>query len=133
MEVPMQKEGNGAPRRTKVPGRRAIYYRINARGTRSYEITYRDGLGVRRFKTVPGNLADAQAALDEISTRLRRGERVVPSRITVEELAWEWLAAQAQLRRRTIEKYEGGIRCYIAPLLGHLKVSQVNEDHIVGL
>jgi integrase len=130
----MHPERNAVPpRRTKVANRRGIYYRVNARGKRTYEISYRDSLGVRRFKTVPGNLEDAQAALDEIRSRLRRGERIAPSRVTVAELAPIWLASQGQLRARTREKYEGAIRLYIVPLLGHLKVSQVTEDHVVAL
>ena len=99
-------------------------------GTRSVTAT---SVGHRRFKTVPGNLADAQAALDEISTRLRRGDRIVPSRVTLAQLSKEWLDGQAQLRPRTREKYDGAIRCHIVPTLGHLKVTQVTEDHILAL
>ncbi len=80
---------------------------------------------------VGGNLRAAEAAREELRTRVRRGERVAPSRQTFEEVATAWLAAQSQLRPRTIEKYEGSLRLHLLPRLGRLRIAEINEDDVV--
>ena len=93
-----------APRRTKVRGHRGIYYRLAADGRRRYEITYRDSDGRQRWKTVDGGLQDAKADLEELRGRMRRGERVAPTRFTLTELVDLWLSQlEGQRRPRTIE------------------------------
>src|SRR5690349_10900888 len=88
------------PRRTRVSGRRSIYYRVGVDGRRRYEISYYDSQGRRRWKTVGSNLKEAEAALDDVRARKRRGERVSPTRATVQEASEAWLAMQSQLRPR---------------------------------
>jgi integrase len=123
----------GGPRRTRVEGRRGIYFRLDARGAARYEICYRDSLGVRRFKVVPGEVDEAQAALDTISARLHRGQRVVGGRITVAELASDWLGRQQHLRPRTMEKYRDAVRLHIVPVIGRENVSDLQAEHVLAV
>ena len=69
------------PRWVKVKNRRGIYYREGANGRRAYEVTYTDSEGRRRWQRMQGGLTDAEAALEETRQRLRRGERVAPTRL----------------------------------------------------
>ncbi len=86
-----QRSGSTRPRRLSVSGRRGIYYRERQDGRRRYEIGYRDSAGKQRWKAVPGNLKDSEAALEEVRGRLRRGERVAPTNQTFEDVARAWL------------------------------------------
>jgi integrase len=132
MEVQMRDEGSSArSRRTKVKNRAGIYYRLDASGKRRYEFSYTDSSGQRRWKTIDGDLRDAEDARGEVMRRMRRGERVAPSRATLADVAAEWFAAQAQLRPRTREKYEGAIRVHINPRIGHVRISAVAEEHVL--
>lgn len=124
----MQAKGN--VRRVRVSGRRGIYYRVLADGKRRYEITFRDSAGRQRWKTVPGNLKDAVAALEELNTRKRRGERISPSRATFAKVSTSWLATQTQLRPRTRASYESMLRVHVVPRIGRIRIADVTEDDI---
>jgi hypothetical protein len=75
-----------APRRTRVKGHPGIFVRESTRGRR-YEITFVGSDGRRRWRTIEGNLADADAALAKVKTQLHAGERVLPTTATVAEVA----------------------------------------------
>src|SRR5262245_49873330 len=77
--------------------------------TRRYEFNYTDSSGKLRWKTVEGGLREARAARASVVAKLHRGERVVPTSQTFEELAREWLAS-AHLRARTRATYETSLR-----------------------
>lgn len=125
-----ERTDSAAPRRTKVKDRRGIYFRHGADGRRRYEITYRDSEGRQRWKVVPGGLKDAEGALEEVRGRLRRGERVAPTKLTFAEVADLWLAAQSELRPRTRDAYESALKNHLLPRFGRLRAAQLNEDHI---
>src|SRR4051812_5609983 len=109
----MQQKPNARnARRTKVAKHPGIYFRTGADGKRRYEITYLDSTGKRRWQRVEGNLEDAQAALDDVKGRKRRGERVAPTRATFGEYADNWLETQTHLRPRTREAYENALRTH---------------------
>ena len=117
-------------RRVHVSRRRGIYYRDLADGTRRYEITYRDSDGRQRWKTISGGLKDAEATLEDIRHRRRRGERVSPTRATFAEVAQAWLASQTQLRPRTVASYESLLRVHVLPRIGRLRITEVTEDDV---
>jgi integrase len=121
------------PRRVSVKNHRGVYYRELPAGRRRYEISFTDSDGVRRWKVVDGGLEDAQAALDEIRQRKRRGERIKPSTLTIAEVWRPWLDGQAQLRERTRDRYRVAFECQVVPRLGHVRVSELNEDHVSRL
>jgi integrase len=121
------------PRRLKVKGRRGIYYRDAANGRRAYEITYTDSEGRRRWQRVPGGLKDAEAALEEMRRRLRRGERVAPTRATFAEVAESWISGQTQLRPTTSDRYRWALDRHLLPRFGRLRISAVTTDHVAVL
>jgi integrase len=119
------------PRRVWVKD--GIYRRPGAPKGRNYEIGYTDSDGRRRWRMIAGGLRDAEAAREEVRTRMRRGERIAPTRATVAEYAQAWLATQGHLRPRTLEKYEGAMRVHILPAIGRVRLSDVHEEHVVFL
>src|SRR5437870_4332966 len=93
-------------RRVSVKNHPGIYRRpIGAKRWR-YEITYVDSAGRRRWQTIGDNLEQAQVALEEITGRKRRGEKVIPGRRTFADVADDWLARQTGLRPRTVTIYK---------------------------
>lgn len=121
------------PRRSKVKGRRGIYYREGADGRRAYEITYTDSEGRRRWQRVQGGLKNAEAALEETRRRLRRGERVAPTRATFAEVAETWIAGQSQLRSATRDRYRWALDRHLVPRFGRLRIAQLTTDHVAAL
>jgi integrase len=121
------------PRRVSVAKHRGVYYRENARGQRRYEISFTDSTGRRRWKTVDGNLEDADRALRGVHHRMDQGERVVASRKTLSEVAVEWLATQTELRPRTRERYQVALDVHILPRLGRKKVGEIRPEHVAWL
>lgn len=114
-----------------------IYYRERDKG-RVYEMAYTDSLGKRRFQTVPGGLRDAQRALAAVRERMHRGEKVAPSRLTVKDLAEDYLRTQcSHLRASTLRDYSYKVDHWIVPAIGHVRVSScdklVVQEFIAGM
>jgi integrase len=128
----MQRERSNAPRRQKVASH-PVYFRLDARGRRSYEHDYYDSDGRRRWKSGFGTIREAVASREGLHVRIRRGERVVPSRATVAELVSEWLELPHDLRPRTFEKYEGALRVHVVPRIGRIRVTDLDRDDIASL
>ncbi len=124
---------NAGKRRIKVKNKPGLYYRLDPRGQRRYEFSYTDSTGYRRWKTIDGDLKDAEDQRNELIRRMRRGERVAPSKATLAEIANAWLTDQTQIRPRTREKYEGAIRVHIIPRIGHVRISNLAEEHLLHL
>lgn len=128
------------PRRISS-GRPGVYFRESERvmpsgrvkTVRTYEVSYVDSTGRRRWQTISGGLQDAVALRESLRTKIRAGERIAPSRKTVAEVAAEWLGSQANLRPRTRERYDVALRTQVLPRLGRLKVSDVTVDHVSTL
>jgi integrase len=127
----MQAQTSSA-RRVRDARHPGVYYRETPRGRR-WEITFLDSSGRRRWKTVEGGQREAVAALEDLRSRLRRGERVAPSRLSLGELIDAYLASATGLRPRTREKYETGLRVHVRERLGRRRASSVTEDDVAGL
>jgi integrase len=125
----MKSEGN-APRRVHIE--RGIYFRDTQAGRR-YEIVFTDSNGRQRWKVVSGGLREARAARAEVVAKLARGERVAPSRFTLQEIAGTWLGSQTHLRPRTLDRYETVLRLHVMPRLGRQRASSICEDDVVSL
>jgi integrase len=115
----MHTHPNGEKR--SVRNRPGIFVRETARGERRYMVFYRDSDGRQRWKTVGPSLREAIAFQDEVRSKKRKGERVVPSKATLAEVADQWLAAQHRLRPRTRETYATSLRVHVLPRLGPVK------------
>lgn len=115
------------PRRTKMKGAPGVYRSSSGR----YEINYRDSDGRLRWQTVPGSFEDAKAARAAVVGRVRKGERVAPTKQRFAEYASAWLDAQQNIRPRTREVYEGAIRLHLNPVLGRLKLTEIDEEAIL--
>jgi len=126
-------QSESTTRRTKVANRPGVYFRETANGRR-YEITFLDAEGRRRWKTVPGGLREAVAALETARGRTRRGERTAPAKApTVNEFIDTWLARKTKLRERTKLGYEINLRLHVRPRIGRLKVSDVRTEDVAAL
>ena len=122
------------PRRKRVKGHPGVYYRIRTNGKRTYEVTYLDSTGQRRWSMVDGDLEAADKALRAIKTKLDQRQKVVPSNRRFEELAWDWFEGEKdRLRPNTQRNYESGLRLHVLPKLGKLKPAEVTEERIVDL
>lgn len=120
------------PRRVKVQGYRGIYRNPSARRD-VYEHDYYGTDGRRRWKSGFPTIKAAVASREELGVRVRRGERVSPTKERLLEYAPKWLGSLGHLRLRTRERYEINVRVHVLPLLGHLRLSDINEDHFVRL
>ncbi len=116
--------------RTKRPG---IYYRLCADGKRRYQVTYRDSDGKSRSKTIDGGMKEAEAFLDGLRDRMRKGERVLASRLTFGEFSETWLDGQSQLRPRTKDAYRWALDRHLLPRFEHRRLSSLTEDDATDL
>src|SRR5438046_583241 len=87
------------PRRTKTRFT-GVYKSISG----SYEILYRDSDGRLRSQAVAGSLEDAKTTRADIISKLGKGERVAPTKLTFEVWAEQWLASLDK-RPRTISAH----------------------------
>jgi hypothetical protein len=78
------------PRRKSIKGHPGVYYRKAKSGERTYEVTYLDSTGQRRWSTIQGDLEAADKALLAIKTMLDQGQKVIPSNRRFKEFASEW-------------------------------------------
>jgi integrase len=121
-----------APRRTKVEKHPGVYYR-SVGGKRRYEITFLDEYGRRRWLTIDGNLAAAEAELERRKQRKREGEPVSPGKVKFEPFARTWIEGQQQLRDGTKTLYRGHLERHVYPRLGHRWLHEIREEEITGL
>lgn len=113
-------------RRTKV----AKYVGIYRSSSGNYEFQFRDSDGRLRFETVGPNQQEAVNARADKLARMRKGERVAPTKQTFAEFATAWLDAQQQLRPRTREWYAIAIRKHLSPRLGNRKLESITVDDV---
>src|SRR5438270_9337853 len=100
---------NATARRVRVE--RNIYLRP----TGVFEVGFKDGAGVQRWRTVDGGITAARALRDELLAARGRGERAAPNpRLRFAEAAERYLEGPvADLRPSTRELYEHLIRRYL--------------------
>jgi integrase len=128
--VPIENDSHPAKRRERVKNHPGIYRRpIGAKKWR-YEITYLDSTGRRRWQTTGDGLEQAVVALEEITGRKRRGEKVIPGRRTFEMVADEWVGLQTGLRPSTVASYRWAFKYHLNPVIGSFRISEVDEHAI---
>ena len=115
---------------TRYPG---VYWRPDSKGNRRYQISYTDSAGNRIFKTLPKGTTEKEAVRErnQILERMHRGERVVRSRMTVKDLAEEYLRTQtAHLKPKTQVDYGYKLDHWVIPRMGHIKLSELGVHEV---
>jgi integrase len=110
---------------------------IREQGRGSWEVRVYLGRGPNGRKlykshTVKGTKRRAQSELNELLSKLQRGEYVAPSRTTVSEYLERWLTDYAGMRvgAKTLERYAEIVRTHLAPALGHHPLPKLQPLHI---
>jgi integrase len=107
------------------------------KGEHRYEVGYADVDGAWRMKTLKARTrTEARAERDEFLASLRRGEIVVPSKITLGEVIEEYLAGQDALvvsgerAERTVERYRQHLEGHVTPKLGYVPVQKLTPERL---
>jgi len=94
----------------------------------AWVIEYRDGEGHRHLETFKRK-KDADARHAEVTVDVKAGVHVAASKsITVAEAGESWIKASeaAKLQRSTIQQYREHVDQHIAPMIGKLRLSDLN-------
>lgn len=106
-------------------------------GTWAYRIDLGLGPDGRRDqKQVAGfrTRREAEAALVEALSELRRGEFVAPDKTTLAEFVDEWLpAVRAELAESAWDNYRRLLGTYVVPRLGHVRLVDLSPQRIQGV
>ena len=109
---------------------------ITKRGNASWRIKIeleRDAItGKRRmyWETVTGTRDKAKARLVELRNRMRIGERIEPSDLTLETYLRAWLSAPAGITPKTAERYRQLSEQQIIPHLGTLELHKLTAGDV---
>jgi integrase len=102
-----------------------------------YEVVYRDELGKQRQKTLNARTVQrAIAEAEEHRTKVRRGEVVAAPRLTMSEVAAEYLAMTESLvttgerSQRTLDLYRQRYTKHVDPVLGRRRMQDIRAEHI---
>ena len=76
---------------------------------------------------------EAEAALTDLRDRVNKRTHVDGGKQTVGEYLDTWLAGKAGLRSTTAKSYREHLDLYLKPVLGHIKLTDLNERDIDGL
>ncbi len=113
---------------------------MRRRGKKSWELSLdlgRDEKGRRRrkFTSVQDTKAQAQRRLRELLSDLDKGVPAQNSKVTLGEHLVRWLSdyARTNTSPRTVQGYEGAIRRYLVPSLGHIPLIKLTPVHVQAL
>jgi integrase len=119
----------GAARRVRVE--RNIYRRTSG----VFEVSFKDGAGKQRWRTVAGGITAARVLRDELLARRNRGERVATDgRLRFAEAAARWLEGPVlDLRPRTQECYRNAVAQHLLPSLAMRRLDAISADDMATL
>ena len=109
---------------------------IRKRGERSWAILLDlprgpDGKRRRKWHTVHGTKKDAQRKRNELLHQLETGAYVEPARMTISEFLERWLKhARSKVGDKTFERYSEIVHKNLVPVLGALRLPQLQPIHI---
>jgi hypothetical protein len=79
-----------------------------------------------------GTEAEAKEALADAVGDIRSGVHIDDRQTTLAAYLTRWLEGQQLARkRRTYESYADAVRLYWAPALGHVRLAQLREGHVL--
>ncbi len=118
-----------APRRVRVE--RNIYRRPSG----VYEVGFKDGAGVQRWRTVEGGITAARAVRDELLVRRARGEQIASSaRVRFGDAATAWLSGPVQdLRQATRDCYRNALDRHLLPRYAMRRLDLISPDDLAEL
>jgi integrase len=117
--------------KTKHPG---VQFRILENGERRYIINYFDSAGRRVYKNVPGKLKDAVSERQSILDRMGKGTKVISSKLTVKDLAEEYLRTQTgHLKEKTLATYQYNLDHWVLPKIGHQRAAILTVSDMAEL
>jgi integrase len=91
---------------------------------------FRDALG-RRFRPEFTTRREADAALAEAKTRIRKGEFIAPRSVpNFEQCALEWLTSRADRRAAVVDNYSRHHNLYLVPKFGAVKMNCLDAQTI---
>jgi integrase len=121
--------GRTCPRLRRERGHGSWTYRLDLGPGLDARGTWRQRRQIRRsgFRTK----TEAEAALARALVELEDGSRTDDRRTSVSGYLDEWLAARkVDLRPTTWRSYEGHVRLYLRPYLGHLRLGELRTAHV---
>lgn len=112
---------------TRYPG---IYYRLDSKGERRYQIWYRGSDGKDHWETLPRGTTEAQAGKRRAAVvgDLGRGVQVAPSSRTFELVAEEWISDRSRdpdIRPSTLGQNTWAVRKHLIPRFGSRKLHEI--------
>jgi len=120
---------NATARRVRVE--RNIY----RRPTGVFEVGFKDGAGVQRWRTVKGGITAARSLRDELLAARGRGERVAPNpRLRFGEASERWLAEYVvDLREATRDLYRNAVERHLLPRYATRRLDAITPDDLARL
>lgn len=111
-----------------------IYYRLDARGHKRYQIGYTDSDGKWVMETLPQGSSEKDAIrvrADKL-VKLGRGRKIVNSKETISSLADRYMARRREQRLNpsTIAGDQWAVEHHIKPVLGHKLVRDFGADDL---
>ena len=117
----------------RVRVERGIYKRKTRGGRIRYEIAFLDSDARQRWRTVD-SLREARQQRADLMSRIGRGERVAPSKLTFADYADTWLDGQeGRLRPTTHALYETYVRVHVKPRLGRRRLQAITVNDVAAL
>ncbi len=83
---------------------------------------------VRKYRSVEGTKKEAERAMHEFIRELEKGYYVTDSKTTISEWIDTWMEVyiEPNVSPTTLSRYQGMIKRYIKPVIGHMQVQQLN-------
>jgi integrase len=97
-----------------------------------YVADFRDANG-QRYRPQFDTRKEADAALNEARSRIRKGEFIAQAQIpNFGEVARAWLAARASSRAAVMDNYRRHVECYWLPRLENTRLDRIDVQMIEG-
>jgi integrase len=108
---------------------------IYRRATGVYEIGFKDGAGVQRWRTVEGGITAARVLRDELLARRDHGERTAPNpRLRFGDAAEKWLKGPvSDLRPSTRAGYGNAFQRHLLPRFATRRMDTITPDDLALL
>ena len=112
---------------------------IRRRGKNSWELRFDlprgvEGIRRRQHVTVNGTKSDAQSRLRKLLTRVETGLPLATSKTTLAAFLEQWLDSHAsKIQERTLYGYRNVLKRYVLPVLGDMRLTQLQPAGIEDL